>query len=250
MRKRAGFSLMEAMLYGFLSLLAIGLLLTLLRDGRRLFGHTTATFLVDRAFDRALVLLRGDLAETSLSSIRVYPAGPGSDGDKEVPGLTLAGSGSEVTREGVPRWKEHVFYSLQGEAGALTGTLQRWRVPLENPGGIPSPNLMLPSLARPAVGVETVLRDVQMPATSIPKIDESRVGPRGGFQVTFVRRRAGKEILSPWNPCEVSVGRGEKDIEGNTSLIDLELRVFRPADSVSASQYAVVRCRLCPRTVP
>ena len=241
---RQGFTLAELTVYAILALLAASLLLTLLLQTRRMFGQTTATFLVDRAFDRALVVLRQDIEETSLTSLRAYPSPAGSPGDKEPPGLTLASAAGEVTREGVPRWNRHVFYTLKSDSGSLL----RWERPMEKPGGAPLASLLLPLPNLPDVQVETVLRDVQLPNTTLPGIPESKVGPHGGFQVKFVRRNQASEELSGWNPAEVSLGRSEEDARGNTRLVALELRVFRPADSVSASQYAVVRCRVCPRS--
>lgn len=241
---KRGFTLAEVAVYGVLALLAASLLLTVLLQTRRMFGQVTATFLVDRAFDRALVVLRQDLEESSLTSLRAYPAPAGRPGDKEPPGLTLASAAGEVTREGVPRWNRQVFYTLKGDSGSLL----RWERPMEKPGGAPLASLLLPSPNLPDTRVETVLRDVQLPNTTLPGIPESKVGPQGGFQVKFVRRSQGKEELSNWNPAEVSLGQSDDDARGNTRLVDLELRVFRPADSVSASQYAVVRCRVCPRS--
>jgi hypothetical protein len=243
--------LTEAVVYGVLSLLAVGLLGTLLVESRRVFGQSTATFLVDRAFDRALIVLRRDLAETSLTSIRVYPGPPGTPQEHEPPGLTFIAAGGEVTPQGVPRWNRHVFYTLKGEStapGVVTAPLVRWEKPLEKPSGEPVPTSLLPSQTMPGAAVDAVLRDVQQPRTQVPDIEESKVGARGGFQVTFVRRSAQSDLLSPWNPGEATLGKGGLSYKGNTGLVEVELRVWRPADSLSASQYVVVRCRISPRT--
>ncbi len=240
----------EIAVYSFLSLLAAGLLVTLLRETRRFFGQSTASFLVDRAFDKALGTLRQDLEETSLSSIRVYPGPPETPAAKELPGLTLAGAAGELTGEGIPRWSRHVFYTLKndGASGSLTGSLVRWEKPMESAGGLPAFTPQLPTQALAGSRLETVLRDVQLPNTTVPEVSASAIGPVGGFAPSFVRYSAGKEQLSAWNPGEASLGLGGLTMQGNTALVDLELRVWKAADSVSASQYAVVRFRVCPRT--
>ena len=248
LKQRNAFSLVEVMVYGFLTVLVLGLLLMLFRETRRLFGVASGTFLVDRSLDSALMLVRQDLAETSLSSIRVYPGPPGTPGEKEGPGLTMAGAGGRVTPEGVPRWDRHVFYRLRSGSEPLTGDLVRWERPIQT-FGAPLASALLPSLALPG-RVRVVVRGIQLPDTTVKGVAESAVGPRGGFQVTFLRQEKGQTSLSPWNPAEVSLGRAQLDLAGNTNMVDLEMRVYRAADSVSAAHYAVVRCRMCPRTLP
>lgn len=249
MRRNRGYTLFELAIYLFLFAVAAGAVLALFQAGRNTGEATQASYLVSGSTDNAIRWLRQDLQETALASIRVHP-GAGDAG--EPPGVSMVSprAYSEdkqgeflVNRHGAPQWDKHVYYTIQMEPGAQTGTLVRWERELEDKTGLPSMSVLRPSQG------STDHRRVMLHSVVAPGATMQGVGSTGsltadefgGFRVQFIRRlggEAGAEQFTTVNPTKGNP-------EDNTKLVEVELKIFQMRGS--KPNYFALKFRVAPR---
>ncbi|MEW6279363.1 MAG: hypothetical protein AB1758_12110 [Candidatus Eremiobacterota bacterium] len=254
MRTR-GFTLLELVIYFVLSVSALAIVTSLFVIVRRTSEATYSNYLVSKDTETGINWLRRDLQNSCLATIRVYP-GPGGAGER--PGLSLASCAAaddpfrtQTNRHGRPAWSSHVYYTLEPD-GADKGHLVRWTRPYPANELLPLVAPGMPSSVSDTSQRRTVLSNVLLANRTI-----TGGGPpgttdaRGGFRVQFVRRAGGEggaETLSDVNPGAVSLDPGGTGlgIDGNTRLVEVELRLLHKSTTGKPSVYAI-KIRVCPR---
>ncbi len=230
--KRRGFTLVELIIYFFLSVLVLGLVASMFTVAKRTQQHTYAQYLVGGPIADTIRLLQKELQSTALTSVQAFP----QNGGGERPGMSCASAfdsdgAFSLSGYGTPHWQKHVFYFINEE-----GSLIRWtrdytdaekdmhlpvrptNAPSDHPGG---GRPVMPGLLQPNTEVEKY-----QPAT-----------PYGGFEVGFVRRAGGAESVSPVNPSDST------DYPAHTRLVQVTLRTHGERNP----SFSEIKFRVCPR---
>lgn len=127
-RVSRGLTLVETMVYAFLSLLILLMVFAIFERGRTSYNTVTDTYLLGKEAAAGLRSLRSDLEETALASITLHDR---PDGDTTLSMVSARNSTTnqfETTFHGAPKWQKHVFYTVTGDDS--NGALIRWEQPM------------------------------------------------------------------------------------------------------------------------
>jgi len=248
--KTHGFTLTELIIYMFLSIIVLGIVTTIFVYISDAYARTTSSLDVQRRVETGVEQIRRDLSQTSLNSIRVYPA----SGDK-MPGVSMITACQQekvstrrsrdsfvITQYGVPKWSGHVFYTVvprepePGEVGTSfqgkLGSLVRWTLPLDDKNTLPYPfptNILPGDFKKQRAFTRVILRGIPLPnSPQLKGLDHFKTDgvDYGGFQVAFVRQekdkkgRVTKEYLSSKNPTDFD---GKSDTATTSELIQVNI---------------------------
>lgn len=162
MRASRGFTLVEIIIYSFLSLLILMTVYAIFSQGREAYSQVTDAYLLGKDAEAGLRMLRSDLQETALSSIRIKDR---SDGDSSLSMISARKYGAdefETSPFGGPRWQKYVHYTVSDS------TLVRWEEKVADLSTVLFP---LPSAADPTtpVGAEkkVVIRNLVRPGAGL-----------------------------------------------------------------------------------
>jgi prepilin-type N-terminal cleavage/methylation domain-containing protein len=242
-----GFTLLEVMIASSIALILGLVAMSFFKLIRQASVETTGSYLISRDLEEAVKVLRNDLRQTALASVRIYsnPSGP------VPPSLTCvtaqdAGTGIHLNEDGQPEWTGWVTYRLEaGKSGAAS--LIRTVTPRKGaiPDVAPMPNI------GPAVGDSKVLLNQLAPPNSSIEVEGGTnisTGLTGGFSASFVRLDGSNSYKnSKWSPVEVTSG-AEPSLSqtGNTGLIEVKLALLQNAGTADAS-YIEIPVRVAPR---
>ena len=238
------FSLVELTVYFALSVLVLGVVFTTFFSGRRSFESTSSSYLVSQDAEAALRWMKADLAEAAFTTIRVYP---NADHPDEPPGFSLAAprdrrNAFRLNELGAPKWTSHIYYTVNER-----GQLIRWLEEVDFKG-VPVASERLPSDASNRTLSRVVLRNIVAPNTKLPA-QETALSERGGFDLQFVRYTDdGEEVLSQWNPAQVTAGETSEAPTGRgTKLVQLLLTVGMSNYREANLSYVQLPIRVMPR---
>ena len=241
--KQRGFTMVELVIYFGLSVMVLGVMISVLFTGRSNFEATSSSYLVSQDAEAALRWLKSDLQEAALGSIRVYP---NPQNPSSPPGISMASPRNlenefVVSKFGTPLWSTYVFYTLDSE-----GKLVRWMK--ENDfQQYPEASSLRPEDATARERERIVLRNVVQPGDELAEFGV--LGERGGFDFQFVRYSdQGDEILTSYNPYQVTTELADDDLEGrNTKLVSLLLTVAMSNYRERNVSYVQLPIRVVPR---
>lgn len=231
--RRKGYTLMEVVVYAVLSLVALGLIGSILQIMMRVRQATGAAFTVTGQVETTVEWLRRDLEETALATVRTQSTPPM---------LSLCSARNQdnqlmVSEYGGPRWMKHVFYALRAD-----GNLVRWEVPLSQAqldSRLPQVAVFPKSIPNQA---RVMMHNGVQPFHQVGQVQGYRASAWGGFRVQFVRRDKGedRDRLDDQNPVTQP-----KEAGSATRLLELELTT---ADtSKGSTDFYSLKFRVTPR---
>lgn len=209
--------------------------------------QTTSSYLISRDLEEAVKVLRNDLRQTALASVRIYsnPTGP------VPPSLTCVtaeqtGNGIHLNEDGQPEWTGWITYRLES---GKSGRASLIRTVTPRNGAIPNV-APLPNMGPASGDSKVLLNELAPPSVTIPVQGGSSIstGPTGGFTASFVRLDAANSYLnSKYSPVEVTAGIDSSlKQSGNTRLIEVKLALLQNAGTADAS-YIEIPVRVAPR---
>lgn len=249
--RRRGFSLMELVVYTGLFCLVGMLLAQMFTISTRTQRNTASAYAVTGQTETCMQWLRRDFQDTVLGTVRINNS---TGAVKPAVGMLSARSVDPkevgqllISEYGAPRWTKYVYYTLKANAGAQTGDLVRWEVPLttaEKDDRLPK---VAPTPTTIGADARVVLHNVVCPNQTITQLAGRPAGfatdDWGGFRVQFVRRTGGEdgvESLTTVNPCLNNTS--PKD---NTRLVEIQLIVKE--QSVGPPNLYSITFRVMPR---
>lgn len=223
-------------LVNLLVAMCIGLVVALTAAGifrllTRMETETSTSYVLARDVGEAIRQVRLDLRETALASLR------STDGAVSFVSARDDRGAFQVGPTGGPLWKRHVYYTLSVPQGARAGELIRWEV---------AADMDLPQLATglpTGNSRRTLLTNVAAPNATLTGVGAKgsiTTGPRGGFDVQFVRSSAAGYETSTWNPAQVSLEQaGSLGFSGNTRMVQVALAVYDLSQTGAADYFSV-----------
>ncbi|MFH0802331.1 MAG: hypothetical protein V2A78_08120 [bacterium] len=197
--REKGFSLVELMIYAFLTVLILGVVFRMMVLNRRQMERPAATFRIQQELLSVHRYLERDLEETRLSSIRIYP---NSSHPNALPGISLASPRSidddtlKLSPTGFPIWQKIIYYFLEKDPRhSSTARLVRREGTISGyPSALPLASSYEPSTApsnrrRERIAAKSLL----LPGEKIPLLSR-QLGPAGGFEVYFSDARGGRSL--------------------------------------------------------
>lgn len=252
MIRRRGFTLVEILIYAFLSLLILATVTALFSTGRGHYQAASTSFLIGKEAEVGLRWIRADLQGAPLTSIRLYPR---TGFSTEPPGCSFVSARGEdgtlqLSDAGVPLWQRHVFYTLVREGNGNTGSLVRWEKPLAAPAPEPSATAVLPSSL--GGSQRALLRGLAWPGSELEGL--GRLGPGGGFALRFVRQTPDGEELVEENPADTAA-RAARDPSPEARralaqwrpLLDLQITLASGNSETGATSHMQLPFRVSPR---
>ncbi len=231
LEKKKGFTLTELIIASFIALILTTVILTIFFFGRKTYDYSSYSYLVTEETYNAIEWLKRDIAQTNLSSIRVY-----YDDDKQMKpiGISLESAVDSkdgtftFDNDGTAKWTGHIFYCVEpsgekviGDTKIKIGSLVRWELPLdkEEISTYPIATDILPwdiKQNRKESNRRIVAKEVILPGQPL-NLDDKKLQSIG-FRVTFVRTDpdTGKEVLSFVNPALVSDVDNEIQVKHDT----------------------------------
>lgn len=237
MKRQGGLTLIEIIISSSLGLLVLGVVLSVLFSGRGHFEAASSSYLVSQDAEAALRWIKRDLQETALSSLRVYP---NESSPQASPGFTLvsprnARNELQFNIHGAPKWSSYITYSL-GSDGVLKRHIEEFDF-----RGQPVASSKPPHEVTEQSSSRVVLRQVAQAGEEMGTA--GKLSSRGGFDLQFVRRNpSGPEILTSWNPSDVTSGLS---LSGrNSKLVQLLLTVKMNNFRASKSSFVQLPIRV------
>lgn len=242
-RPSRAFTMIEMVIYFGLSVMVLGVIISVLFTGRSNFEASSSSYLVSQDAEAALRWLKSDLQEAALGSIRVYP---NPESPSSPPGISMATPRNldnefVVSKFGTPLWSTYVFYTLDSE-----GKLTRW-MKEHDFQQYPEASSIKPEDTTGRERERVVLRNIVQPGDELAEF--GKLGERGGFDFQFVRYSdEGDEILTSWNPFQVTTGAADDPPEGrNTKLVSLLVTVAMSNYRERNVSYVQLPIRVVPR---
>ncbi len=268
--RNSGFTLVELMIYMFLSIIVLGIITTTFVYISDAYNRTSSAFDVQRRVETGIEQVRRDLSQTSLNSIQVYP----KSGDRK-PGVSMITACQEekvsthrsqdsftMSQYGVPKWWGHVFYTViprepqPGEVGTdfqgKLGSLVRWTLPLDDKDSPPYPfptNILPRDFNKNRAVPRVILRGIPLPdSPRLKGLDHFKTDgvDYGGFQVAFVRQEKDnkggvtREYLSTRNPADFI---GKSDTKASSELVQVNItNIYISERSGKLSAYSFSFC--------
>lgn len=226
MEMRRGFTLIEIIVYFGLSVVALGLILSLFTVARRTQQQTYSQYLVGGSLSEAIRLIRRELQATALSSIEVQ---------ENATGFSCVSAYNDEgdflpNPYGSPKWSKNVFYHLDSN-----GSLIRWSKALPPENFLPLASDIAPSQVEGSTG-RSVMSGLLPPNKAVEDLFEA--SPYGGLELSFVRREDGVDSLSKVNP------KDSDEYDKHTRLVEVTLRTL---EDRSEPDFSEVTFRICPR---
>jgi type II secretory pathway pseudopilin PulG len=223
-REPRGFSLIELVIYFGLSVVTLGVVVSMFTVAQRTQRQTYSQYLVGGSLSTTIRLIRRELQLTALSSIM---------NEEGTPGFSCAsafdGDGKfSVNGYGVPDWQKHVYYQLDDTA------LIRWSKDIPNANLLPSPSAT--SLGEADGNGRAVMSGLLPAGKAVGEVFEGSA--YGGLEINYVRRENGEESLSKTNP------RDSQEYDSHTRLVEVTLRTF---EDRSEPDFSEITFRVCPR---
>lgn len=253
--RRRGFTLIELIIYTFLSMLILAAVYSLFISGRRNYHAVATSFMIGQEAEVGLRWIRADLQEAALNSIRIYPR-PGHA--SEPPGVSFMSARSprdsllQISDAGAPAWQKHVFYTLVREGQGPTGSLVRWEKPVTPAPAVPSATDLLPSSQQDVSRKRVILRGVAWQYSRLE--GRSNLGESGGFQLRFVRQTATGEVLVVESPADATALAASDSQAANMAilgqhlpLLDLQIALTSGNSETGATSYIQLPFRVSPR---
>lgn len=260
MRKKA-FTLIESLVYLGIFSLAGMLIATIFFYMNRTQRATTATYAVTGETDTAIQVIRRDLEETALGSIRlnaepVHRTGRGPAGD--APAFLTSGAsfcaarvpaGPDVDKlwiseYGVPRWTKNVFYAIR-KKGNDPAELVRWEIPLAATANnrIPQSVELFPTVVN-STTERVVLHNLILPNATVRDVPNYKANAWGGFDIGFLRRKGGngEDYKAYKNPNQETEAAAQLDA---TQLVDVKLAISQ--DLTGKTEFYSINFRVMPR---
>lgn len=241
-RPSRGLSLIEVMTGAFVASLVLSVILTIFLVGRRVWHSAHSSMLLSREMGTAMLLLRRDLEDTSLSSVAVRD------------GLSMATARDkdgtlQLTPAGAPRWTGHVLYTLE-PAGPNRANLVRWM--RSEPAVAPWPSRVPPWPVREAVRQQVLMRNLLPPRRALREVEGrwtvvDQAGSPGGLAASFVRRGPEGRSLSTHNPTAFTDNQRAGWCAGNTLLVQVDLTVLEVNSETGAVNSMDFQLRVVPR---
>lgn len=253
MRRSRAATLVELMVYMAVAALVMTAVLSLFRYARRGAASASSGFALGQDAARALLVLRRDLQETSLSSIRYYPKADSTNSMLVMASARDDKNTLHMTQYGVLQWCGYVGYAVlpNGEQGL--SKLVRWQVTNNFVDRNPTPPtdmLAVPASARTVVP-NLVSPGFQISADAgVPHLAAAATpaAAAGGFVVGFVRRDStGNETLSASNPNQITDTQQAGWSAGTTGLVDVEVTVAESNMNTGKLSYVQLPLRVAPR---
>lgn len=239
MAVRRGVTLLELLIYIVLFGLVASLVAEIFVVASRNARQTAASYAVSGQTDTALRVIRQDLQETALTSLRVYSNGPLASmiSSREMDTERLQGK-LLISEYGVPRWRKHIFYAYNA------GNLVRWEVALPAAQQDRLPKLAVRPTAVPG-NARIIVRGILAPRAVVKGLGAGSftASDWGGFRMQFLRRMGGPtgaEVLTEVNP-----GLNKAAPADNTRLVEVELAITE--DIGNPPNFYRVKFRVGPR---
>lgn len=262
MNARAGFTLVELLVYMIVSVLVLLMIGMIVNGVRHTGASASSSFVLGQDSAVGFEKLRQDFNDTSLQSVRVVPEPAAQNSSSWV---SLAGARDiqhklQVTPFGSPAWNQYICYRLLPDQDADgIASLIRYEVPQTFPGADPKwgGGMPVPSAAplpQPAK-VETIFNQIVAPGfglgESSPGVLASvadRSKTRGGFEVNFVRQGPdGQRSLSPLNPNQGSDRTTSGWSSQCTSMIEIRLTMAEKNSTTGKYSLISLPILLTPR---
>ncbi len=238
---RRGVTLLELLIYIVLFGLVASLVAEIFVVASRNARQTAAAYAVSGQTDTALRIIRQDLQETALTSVRVY-----SNNNSPLASMISAREMDTerlqgkllISEYGVPRWRKHIFYAYNA------GNLVRWEVALPAAEQNRLPKLAVRPTAIPG-SARIIVRGIVAPRAVVKGLGAGSytASDWGGFRMQFLRRMggpAGAEVLVDVNP-----GLNKAAPADNTRLVEVELAITE--DVGNPPNFYRVKFRVGPR---
>jgi hypothetical protein len=203
---KRGFTLVEIIIYGFLSLLVLMTVYAIFSSGRDAYSTVTDAYLLGKDAEAGLRTLRTDLQETAAASIRIADA---ANGDSSISMLSprKPGSNEFVTANwGMPQWQKYVHYTVVQEGD--TASLLRWE---EKIADLTSVQFPLPSSASSDAPPSDAVKKMALRNLVFPK--SGALGARHArFQARFVRYDTSSTVTEKTTASGVATDEGGEPI--------------------------------------
>jgi type II secretory pathway pseudopilin PulG len=222
---KRGFTLIEIIVYFGLSVVALGIIVSIFAVAHRTQRQTYSQYLVGGSLSSTIRIIRRELQVTALSSIV---------SQQDAPGFSCASAYDNegqfvINGYGVPHWQKSVFYHLD------EGSLIRWSKDMPEGNFLPLPSSTSPSEVDASQGRS--LMSGLLPVNQA--VGEFYPGSTyGGLELSYVRREDRQDSLSKVNP------RDSEDYDSHTRLVEVTLRTF---EDRSDPDYSEITFRVCPR---
>lgn len=245
-RPDRGFTLAEVLVVTFLSTLILAVLGMIAVAARGAWRSASTSYFLSREATTAFAFLRLDLEETSLGSVRTFRDG-----------FTMATARDPEQRHqlvftphGTPQWYGHAVYALEAQ-GPQTSRLVRWVRKGAFPDGVPAAAPFPPLPVTNAVDRRVVLRNLLSPGLAVRErngVYEVVADPRspGGAHLSFVRRSPTGREYSDENPSSVQDRQRPGWSEGNTRLVQVDLKILEINEESGRLGYLELSVRVAP----
>lgn len=236
-------TLAEVLVVLFLSTLILAVLGTISMAARGAYHSASTSYFLSREATTAFAFLRLDLEETSLGTVRTYKDGftmaTGRDPEKD--------HQLRFTPHGTPQWYGHTCYALEPQ-GPNTSRLVRWVRKAAFPDGVPTASPFPPLPVTGAVDRRVVMRNLLSPGFAVRErngvyevVADARAP--GGAHLSFVRRG---RSFSDDNPTRYGDRERPGWSEGNTRLVQVDLRILEVNEATGRLGYLELNVRVAP----
>lgn len=232
---RRGHTLIELVIYFFLSVAAGLIVLQLFLLAQRSGDRAYATYLVSGNMATTIRMIRKELQATSLASVTSYGSTAG-----QAPGFSCVSAYDDkgefqLGAYGTPHWQKHVYYTLDNK-----GAISRWTTDIADKNFLPT--LAAAPGAPDASTGKVLMQDALPPNQAVGSSkDPDKWHPAssyGGLEVGFLRRDNASETVVPENP------RDSTEPEKNTPLIQVIVRLF---EAERGPNFMEIKFRVAPR---
>lgn len=233
MGRKPGFTLMEMVIYMLLVTLILGIVYRMAVLNRRQMERPASSFRLQEGVLLAHRLLRQDLEETDIHTIRIFPD---ASNPKEPPGISIASPRSledgafRCSPTGAPLWQKIIYYTLQADPDnpEVSNLIRREGTIAGLPSAFAPVSPDPPSVASFDRGHTSIAaRNICSPGVIIESL-QMKLDERGGFSVLF--SDAGGQISDTGNPLAtiVTIRLMAQEISkttGKPSVIDYRIWV-------------------------
>ena len=231
--KKRGFTLFELVIYSFLLAVILGIVFRLAIFNRRTFEKPAASLRIQQDLIAIQKMLRKDLEETHLSTVRIFPSNPASN---EPPGISMISARDidndeiQTTSSGTPYWQKIIYYYVEKDPDRPeTGRLVRREGKI---AGLPSANPKASTYKPQNAPYEAkrsriAAHHILLPKDKIKELNYT-AGNQGGLEAFFMDQN-GNQSRTDYQHHHITVIRlTAKEISkstGKTTAMTTEIRV-------------------------
>jgi len=234
MKRQGGVSLIELSIYMFLLVVVLGIVFRMAILNRRQIEKPAASFRIQQDLLSVQEILRRDLTETNLSTVRIFP---NPDFPDAPPGMSLISPRGikddeiQTTQFGNPYWQKIIYYTLEKDPDRQgVGRLVRKENVI---AGLPSaqPKASPEEPSKADYDPETrkvVARYVLLPNQKVPQLGLD-LKEQGGFEVFFMDPDGNRSITDSQNHPIVGIDLFLREISsstGETTVMKYPVRVY------------------------